>query len=262
MAIGSGNRRVAGRVRAATIRERKDRAFATITAYDAAFAQIAEAAGIDVLLVGDSLGNVVLGYPSTTSVTLEDMERHAGAVVRATRLAHVIVDMPFTSYESDDAHAVRSAGRLIRAGASSVKLEGGQARAGRIAAIVSAGIPVCAHIGVAPQTAALGAGFRLCRNREQLIADAEAIAAAGAFAVVLEMVDAEIAAEITARIPIPTIGIGSGNRCDAQILVIYDLLGLSSEPPPFAKPYGQLAEIATNALRTYAEDVTSRRFPA
>lgn len=262
MAVGSGSGRAVGRVRAATIRERKGHAFATITAYDAAFARVAEAAGIDVLLVGDSLGNVVLGYPSTASVTLEDMERHAGAVARATRRAHVIVDMPFMSYEADDGDAVRNAGRLIRAGASSVKLEGGEARAGRIAAIVAAGIPVCAHIGVAPQTAALDAGFRLRRNREQLIADAEAIASAGAFAVVLEMVDAEIAAEVTARISIPTIGIGSGNRCDAQILVIYDLLGLSAEPPPFAKPYVQLAAAATEALRAYAEDVAARRFPS
>jgi 3-methyl-2-oxobutanoate hydroxymethyltransferase len=257
MAYGS----VAGRLRAAAIRERKGRTFPTVTAYDASFARIAERAGIDVLLVGDSLGNVVLGYPSTALVTIEDMERHVGAVSRATERAHVVVDLPFMSYEADDGDAVRNAGRLVRAGGSSVKLEGGVARAARIAAIVAAGIPVCAHIGVAPQTAALDGGFRRQRDRDALLADADAVAAAGAFAVVLEMVDEGIAAEITARIPIPTIGIGSGNGCDAQILVIYDLLGLSANPPPFATPYANLAETAEHALRAYAGDVTARRFP-
>ena len=249
------------RLRAAAIRERKGHAFATITAYDAAFARAAEAAGIDVILVGDSLGNVVLGYPSTVSVTMEDMERHLGAVVRGTERAHVAVDLPFMSYEPSNEDAIRSAGRLVRAGASSVKLEGGAQRAQRIAAVVGAGIPVCAHIGVVPQTAALGEGFRRRSDREQLLADADAIVAAGAYAVVLEMVDATIAAEITARIPIPTIGIGSGGACDAQILVIYDLLGLSAKPPPFAKPYADLGGIATAALRAYAADVAARKFP-
>jgi 3-methyl-2-oxobutanoate hydroxymethyltransferase len=253
---------VTGRVRAAAIRERKGRTFATVTAYDASFARIAESAGIDVLLVGDSLGNVVLGYASTASVTLEDMERHVGAVARATSRAHVAADLPFMSYEADDADAVRSAGRLVRAGASSVKLEGGVGRARRIAAIVGAGIPVCAHIGVGPQTAGLDGGFRRQRDRAALLADADAVAAAGAFAVVLEMVDAAIAAEITSRIPIPTIGIGSGNGCDAQILVIYDLLGLSAAPPPFATPYANLGQAAEQALRAYADDVVARRFPA
>lgn len=250
------------RLRAAAIRDRKGRAFATITAYDASFARAAEAAGIDVILVGDSLGNVVLGYASTSAVTMEDMERHTGAVARGTGRAHVAADLPFMSYEPSNEDAVRNAGRLVRAGASSVKLEGGVERRERIAAIVGAGIPVCAHIGVAPQTAALGDGFRRRTDRERLLADADAIVAAGAYAVVLEMVDAAIAAEITARIPIPTIGIGSGNACDAQILVIYDLLGLSANPPPFAKPYADLAGIATAALRTYAEDVAARRFPS
>jgi 3-methyl-2-oxobutanoate hydroxymethyltransferase len=250
------------RVRAAAIRERKGQLFATITAYDAAFGRAAESAGIDVILVGDSLGNVVLGFESTVSVTLEDMERHAAAVARGTERAHVAVDLPFMSYEASDADAIRSAGRLVRAGASSVKLEGGVERAGRIAAIVSANIPVMAHIGVIPQTASLGPGFRRRSDRARLLADADAVASAGAFAVVLEMVDAEIAREITERIAIPTIGIGSGPHCDAQIIVLYDLLGLSIAPPPFAKPYVDLAGLATTAIRHYARDVRAGRDPA
>jgi len=250
------------RTRAAAIRERKGKPFATITAYDAAFGRAAEAAGIDVILVGDSLGNVVLGYESTVSVTLEDMERHGAAVVRGTERAHVSIDLPFMSYEASDIEAIHNAGRLIRVGASSVKLEGGVERAERIAAIVNAGIPVIAHIGVGPQTAALGRGFRRRNDRERLLADADAIVAAGAFAVVLEMVDPAIAHEITARIPIPTIGIGSGSACDAQILVLYDLLGMSAEMPSFAKPYADVASVATDALRRYANDVVSGAYTA
>jgi 3-methyl-2-oxobutanoate hydroxymethyltransferase len=249
------------RTRAAAIRDRKGQPFATITAYDAAFGRAAEAAGIDLILVGDSLGNVVLGYESTSSVTLEDMERHGAAVVRGTERAHVSIDMPFMSYEASNVEAIHNAGRLIRVGGSSVKLEGGVERAERIAAIVNAGIPVIAHIGVGPQTAALGRGFRRRNDRERLIADADAIAAAGAFAVVLEMVDPAIAGEITKRIPIPTIGIGSGSACDAQILVLYDLLGLSSFIPPVVKPYANLADVVTATLRHYAEDVAAGRDP-
>jgi 3-methyl-2-oxobutanoate hydroxymethyltransferase len=250
------------RTRAAAIRDRKGRKFATITAYDAAFGRAAENAGIDLILVGDSLGNVVLGYDSTVSVTLEDMERHGAAVVRGTTRAHVAVDLPFMSYEPSDEVAIRSAGRLVRAGASSVKLEGGTERAERIAAIVGANIPVMAHIGVIPQTASLGNGFRRRTDRARLLADADAVTAAGAFAVVLENIDPEITREITARIAIPTIGIGSGPHCDAQIMVLYDLLGLSAAPPPFAKKYADLGGIATAAIRHYADDVMAGRDPA
>ncbi len=249
------------RVRANAIRERKGKRFATCTAYDVAFGRLAEAAGIDVLLVGDSLGNVVLGYESTMSVTLEDMERHTAAVVRGTTHAHVIGDLPFMSYEPSDADAVRSAGRLARAGAHSVKLEGGAARASRIAAIVAADIPVVGHIGVQPQTAAIGNGFKRRIDRDVLLADARAIAAAGAFALVLEMVAPEVAAEITAAIDIPTIGIGSGPSCDAQIIVIYDVLGLSANPPPFVRPYAQLGDAVTAALRDYAGDIGAGTYP-
>jgi 3-methyl-2-oxobutanoate hydroxymethyltransferase len=250
------------RTRADAIRERKGRRFATITAYDAAFGRLAEAAGIDVILVGDSLGNVVLGYASTVSVTLDDMERHTAAVARGTTRAHVVADLPFMSYEACNEDAVRSAGRLVRAGATSVKLEGGEGRAARIAMIVAAGIPVMAHIGVLPQTASLATGFKRRADRQRLLADAAAVTAAGAYAVVLEMVDAEIAREITAHIAIPTIGIGSGPHCDAQIVVLYDLLGLTESPPPFARAYADLGAHATQALRDYAADVVAGRDPA
>lgn len=250
------------RTRAAAIRERKGRPFATVTAYDAAFGRAAEAAGIDLILVGDSLGNVVLGYASTVSVTMDDMERHGAAVVRGTEKAHVSIDLPFMAYEPSNEDAIRNAGRLVRVGASSVKLEGGVERAERISAIAGAGIPVIAHIGVGPQTAALDLGFRKRANRERLLDDADAIVDAGAFAVVLENVEPAIAAEITARIPIPTIGIGSGSACDAQILVVYDLLGLSIDPPPFAKPYARLADSVTAAIKHYAADVAAGRDPA
>jgi len=249
------------RLTSAAIRSRKAARFPVVTAYDAPFARCAEDAGFDILLVGDSLGMVVLGYDSTTHVTLEDMRRHVGAVARGTAKAHVIADMPFGSYETCDADAVASAVELVRAGACSVKLEGGERAAGRIAAIVQAGIPVVAHIGVLPQTAALGAGFRRKSDAEALLADALAVEAAGAFTVVLEMVDAAAAAEITERLEIPTIGIGSGAQCDGQVLVMHDVLGLYPHAPPFAKRYGEVAASATEALRAYAADVRAGVFP-
>jgi 3-methyl-2-oxobutanoate hydroxymethyltransferase len=165
------------------------------------------------------------------------------------------------SYEPSDADAVRSAGRLAAAGAHSVKLEGGAARAPRIAAIVAAEIPVVGHIGVQPQTAALGGGFKRRDDRARLLADARAVAEAGAFALVLEMVAPDLAAEITAAIDIPTIGIGSGPQCDAQIIVIYDVLGLSAHAPPFVRPYAQLGDAVTAALRAYAGDIGAGTYP-
>jgi 3-methyl-2-oxobutanoate hydroxymethyltransferase len=189
------------------------------------------------------------------------MERHGAAVARGSERAHVIVDLPFGSYEPSDVDAVRSAVRLVKHGAMSVKLEGGRNAAPRIAAIVAAGIPVVGHIGVTPQTAELGEGFRVRRAREAIVADARAVESAGAFAIVLEMVDAEIAREVTATLMIPTIGIGSGPWCDAQVLVVYDALGLYPQPPPFAKKFADVAAIATEGLREYAEAVRSGAFP-
>ena len=250
------------RIRAAEIAARKGAAFPVVTAYDAPFARCAEEAGIDVILVGDTLGMVVLGYDSTAPVELNDMVRHAAAAVRGTQRAHVIADLPFGTYEASDELAVASATELVKRGnASSVKLEGGVNAASRIRAIVRSGIPVCAHVGVLPQTASLGSGFRLKRERERLVRDAEAVAEAGAFAVVLEMVEDALAGEITASSPIPTIGIGAGPSCDGQVLVLHDLLGLYPDVPPFAKRYADLGEAATGALRAYADDVRAHVFP-
>ena len=251
------------RLGAAEIGSRKGAAFPVVTAYDAPFARSAEAAGIDVILVGDSLGMVVLGYESTTAVELTDMVRHGAAAARGAQRAHIIVDLPFATYEASDELAVASAGQLVKhGGASSVKLEGGSNAAPRIRAIVAAGIPVCAHIGVLPQTASLGSGFRLKRERDRLLRDADAVVEAGAFAVVLEMVADEITAAITERIAIPTIGIGSGPDCDGQVLVLHDVLGLYPDSPPFAKQYATLGATATSALRAYADEVRARAFPA
>ena len=250
------------RISAAEISARKGAGFPVITAYDTPFARCAEAAGIDIVLVGDSLGMVVLGFSSTTPVELVDMVRHTGAVVRGTERTHVIADLPFGSYEESNALAIASAVRVVKeGGASSVKLEGGESVAPRIRAIVEAGIPVCAHIGVLPQTAGLGEGFRLRRGRERLMRDAEAVAEAGAFAVVLEMVEHAIAGEITRTLAIPTIGIGAGVQCDGQVLVLHDVLGFYPEPPSFAKAYANLANDVTNALRAYAGEVRSGAFP-
>jgi 3-methyl-2-oxobutanoate hydroxymethyltransferase len=243
------------------IRTRKGARFPVVTAYDAPFGRCAEAAGFDVVLVGDSLGMVVLGYESTNQVTLDDMCRHAGAVARGTERAHVMVDMPFGSYEASDEHAITSAVALVRSGASSVKLEGGTSVAPRIAAIARAGIPVVAHIGLLPQTAALASGFRRQTDRRALLADARAVQDAGAFSVVLEMVDPEGAAETTAMLSIPTIGIGAGVACDGQVLVMHDVLGLYPHVPSFAKRYAELATDATAALRAFAEDVRAGTFP-
>ena len=252
------------RVTAINIARRKNAAepFAVMTAYDAAFARCAEQAGIDVLLVGDSVGTVVLGYDSTVPVTLDDMIHHTAAVARGAKHAHIIGDMPFGSYQTSDAEAVRAASRLIQEGsATSVKLEGGVRSADRIRAIVGAGIPVMGHIGVLPQTAGLGPGFKVRTNRERLLGDARAVQDAGAYAIVLEVVSAELAAEITRELKIPTIGIGSGPACDGQVLVLYDMLGLFEDPPSFVKRYAEFGAQAVRALEQFASDVAARKYP-
>jgi 3-methyl-2-oxobutanoate hydroxymethyltransferase len=250
------------RLTSAALRARKGARFPVVTAYDAPFAGIAERAGIDVLLVGDSLGMVVLGFASTTAVELDDMRRHGAAVARGSERAHVIVDLPFGSYEASDADAVRAATVLVKSGgANSVKLEGGRRSAGRIAAVVGAGIPVVAHIGVLPQTAASDAGFRRKTDRDALLADANAVAAAGAWAVVLEGVEAGIAQEVTHALAIPTIGIGAGPHCDGQVLVLHDILGLYGTPPPFAERFADAGATAAEGLRAYAEAVRGGAFP-
>ncbi len=251
------------RLTAGAIKRRKAKQiFPVVTAYDAPFARFAEEAGIDVILVGDSVGNVVLGYDETTPVTMEQMIHHAQAVVRGTTRSHIIVDMPFGSYQVSDQEALRNAVRLVKeGGACSVKLEGGVHEADRIRAVARAGIPVVGHIGITPQTAGLGPGYKMRTHRDRLVSDAQAIEAAGAYAIVLEVVDAEITREITGMLEIPTIGIGSGPHCDSQVLVLHDILGIYAHSPSFAKRYAELGRETTKALRTYAEDVRTKRFP-
>jgi 3-methyl-2-oxobutanoate hydroxymethyltransferase len=252
------------RVTAGAIKRRKGRTlFPLATAYDAPFGQFVEQAGIDVILVGDSVGNVVLGYDETTPVTLAQMLHHTQAVVRGTERAHVIADMPFGSYQVSDEDALRSAIRLVKeGGACSVKLEGGRDQCARIHAITGAGIPVVGHIGVTPQTAGLGPGFKMRTHRDRLIDDARAVEAAGAYAIVLEVVDHEISREITAMLSIPTVGIGSGPHCDSQVLVLHDVLGMYPHSPSFAKRYAEIGRLSVEALAAYARDVKDGSFPA
>lgn len=252
------------RVTAGAIKRRKGKAlFPIATAYDAPFGQFVESAGIDVILVGDSVGNVVLGFDETTPVTLESIVYHTQAVTRGTTRAHVMADMPFGSYQVSNEEALRNSIRLVKeGGACSVKLEGGRDQAERIRAITGAGIPVVGHIGVTPQTAGLGPGFKMRTHRDRLIDDARSVEAAGAYAIVLEVVDYEISREITEMLSIPTIGIGSGPHCDSQVLVLHDILGMYPHSPSFAKRYAEIGSLATEALHAYAQEVREKIFPA
>ncbi len=251
------------RLTAGAIKRRKGKTlFPIATAYDAPFGQFVERAGIDVILVGDSVGNVVLGFDETTPVTLESILYHTQAVVRGTTRAHIMADMPFGSYQVSNEDALRSAIRLVKeGGACSVKLEGGRDQTDRIRAITGAGIPVVGHIGVTPQTAGLGPGFKMRTHRDRLIDDARSVEAAGAYAIVLEVVDYEISREITEMLSIPTIGIGAGPHCDSQVLVLHDILGMYPHSPSFAKRYAEIGELATQALESYAQEVRERIFP-
>ena len=237
-----------------------------LTAYDYPTAQILDEAGIPMLLVGDSLGQVLLGYDSTVRVTMAEMLHHTAAVARGTRRALVIGDMPFLSYSSPD-EAIENAGRFLReAGAQAVKIEGG-VRSGRIVeALVRAGVPVMGHIGWTPQSQhGLGGKVRVqgkTRNAARsMLADAVAIQEAGAFSIVLELVPEQLAAVITSRLRIPTIGIGAGPGCNGQVQVVTDLLGLGDFSPRHARAYANLRGEIRSAARTWAEDVAARRFP-
>ncbi len=239
---------------------------AMLTAYDYPTARILDAAGIPMLLVGDSLGEVILGYESTVRVSMDEMLHHTKAVVRGTERALVVADMPFLSYETPDL-ARENAGRFLReAGAQAVKVEGGVRSARNIEAIVRAGIPVMGHIGWTPQ-AKLGMGGKVRvqgRTREAaqgLLSDAVAVQEAGAFAVVLELVPEQLAAAITERLHIPTIGIGAGAGCSGQVQVVTDLLGLGAFVPRHARPYAHLRETILEAARAYAADVAAGTFP-
>jgi 3-methyl-2-oxobutanoate hydroxymethyltransferase len=252
------------RVTAGAIKRRKGATIVPmVTAYDAPFGRFAEEAGIDWILVGDSLGNVVLGFDETTPVTMDTMVHHTAAVVRGTSRAHIVADMPFGSYQVSDEEAVRNAIRLVKeGGAMSIKLEGGSDVAARIHAIYRAGIPVVGHIGITPQTAGLGPGYRMRTHRDRLLEDALAVEEAGAYAIVLEVVDFEIARELTQKLSILTVGIGAGPHCDAQVLVLHDLLGMYPHSPPFAKRFAEIGASTINALRDYATAVKEGEFPS
>jgi 3-methyl-2-oxobutanoate hydroxymethyltransferase len=233
-----------------------------LTCYDYSFAKLLDAAGIDALLVGDSLGMVVQGRPTSLQVTMRQMIYHTECVARGAKRALVIADMPFLSYQPSARDAVRNAGRLLQAGAAAVKLEGGARMADTIAACVRADIPVMAHIGLTPQSVHATGGFKVQRDEERLLADAKAVEAAGAFSVVIESVPAGLAAKVTASLAIPTIGIGAGPSCDGQVLVLHDMLGLFPDfRPKFVKQFAPLGDAVSTAVRQYWKEVKMGQFP-
>jgi 3-methyl-2-oxobutanoate hydroxymethyltransferase len=238
-----------------------------VTAYDALFTRIVEQAGIEAILVGDSLGVVVQGNATTLSVTMDDMLYHTKLVAGAAQRALVIGDMPFMSYQASHEDALRNAGRFLQAGAQAIKLEGGAVVVDRVAAMNSIGIPVMGHLGMTPQSVHRYGGYKVQGKESDhalvLLNDAKALEAAGAFAIVLEAIPAELAKTITEQVAIPTIGIGAGPHCDGQVLVLYDLLGLFDEfVPKFVRPYAHLKADALQALRRYKEEVEQGKFPS
>jgi 3-methyl-2-oxobutanoate hydroxymethyltransferase len=230
-----------------------------LTAYDATMARLLDQAGIDLLLVGDSLGHVILGLDTTVAVTIDDMLHHTRAVSRGARRALVVADMPFLSYQVSAEQAMRNAARLFRAGAAAVKVEGGRAVAETVRRLTAAGLPVMGHVGLTPQHVhRLGGMRRQARDpdaAEQLLQDALALEDAGAFAVVLEAIPDAVAEEVTSRLTISTIGIGAGSGCDGQVLVSYDMLGLFDGSPPFVPRYARLGDSIVSAATSYASDV-------
>jgi 3-methyl-2-oxobutanoate hydroxymethyltransferase len=238
-----------------------------VTAYDALFARLLEQAGIEAILVGDSLGVVVQGKPNTLGVTMEDMLYHTKLVAGVAQKSLVIGDMPFMSYQASKEDALRNAGRFLQAGAHAIKLEGGAAMIDRVHAMTQVGIPVIGHLGMTPQSVNQYGGYRVQgKDRDQakvLLSDAKAIEEAGAVAVVLEAMPASLAKTITEQLAIPTIGIGAGPHCDGQVLVLYDLLGMFDDfVPKFVKPYAHLKADALQALRRYKEEVEQGKFPS
>ena len=256
-------------IRVPDLKERKARGekIAALTAYDATTARLLDRAGVDLILVGDSLGMVVLGYENTLPVTLEDMLHHTRAVVRGTERALVVVDMPFMSYQVSVADAVRNAGRLLKeGGAAAVKLEGGRPVLDVVRRLVDVGIPVMGHLGLQPQSVRrLGRYIKQATRPEDadaLVADAIALRDAGAFAIVLESIPEDVARTATASVDVPTIGIGAGPDCDGQILVSSDMLGLFDRfVPSFVKQYAKLADMIDAATRAYVDDVHAGRYP-
>ena len=244
------------------------RKIAMLTAYDATMARLFDQAGVDILLVGDSLGMVIMGYKTTIPVTLEAMIHHSRAVSNGAGRALVVADLPFLTYHVTQSEAIRNAGRLVQeGGAAAVKMEGGAALAETVARIVEVGIPVMGHIGLMPQSVHRLGGYRMVGKSpleaERLMDDVLALEQAGVFAVVLECIPASLAGQITAAVKIPTIGIGAGPHCDGQVLVSYDALGLYDEHVPrFVKQYARIGEQIVEAARSYVAEVQSGDFPA
>jgi 3-methyl-2-oxobutanoate hydroxymethyltransferase len=263
--------RPAPRITAPTIRARKVSGGAPplvmLTAYDTPGARIADAAGVDIILVGDSLANVVLGHADTLQVDVAVMAHHIGAVARARTRAFVVGDMPWLSYHVSVEDAVRNAATLVRAGAEAVKLEGGRARLPVVEALINAEIPVMGHLGLTPQSVHAMGGFKVQAKdtaaAEALMNDAKALAAAGCIALVLEGIPDVVAARITAEVDVPTIGIGAGVGCDGQVLVFHDLLGLrDGAPAKFVRQYADLTSVAVTAVSSWAADVRGGTFPS
>ena len=237
-----------------------------VTAYDACFARLADEAGCPIILVGDSMGMNTLGFETTLPVDIEDTLRAVSAVARGAKDALIVGDMPFGSYQCGDDAAMENAVKIIKAGADAVKLEGGARVCGLIKRMTEAGIPVLAHVGMTPQSVNSYGGFKKqgkTREAAMVVMDeAKAVEAAGAFAVTLECIPSELAAEITAAVKIPTIGIGAGPVCDAQWLVMHDLLGLNERVPSFVKKYANLAETVRGTFAAYVDEVANGSFPA
>ena len=240
----------------------------SITCYDAAFARLIEQTGVDLVLVGDSLGNVMLGYDNTLPVTMDDMVHHTAAVTRILRRPFVCADMPFLSYNVSVEQALTNAGRLVQeAGAQAVKVEGGASIAPQVRALVQAGIPVMGHLGLTPQSVHAMGGYRVqgrgADAAKRMMDDALTLQEAGIFSLVLEMVPAELAGRITEALKIPTIGIGAGPKCDGQIIVLHDILGFDEEfNPKFLKKYANLGKVVRDAVSTYDQEVKAGSFPS
>ncbi|MEA2670152.1 MAG: 3-methyl-2-oxobutanoate hydroxymethyltransferase [Chloroflexota bacterium] len=246
--------------------KREGRRFAVVTAYDYTTARILDAAGIPVLLVGDSLGMLMLGYSSTLPVSMEEMLHHARAVARGAPARLLVGDMPFDAYHASDAEAVHNAAAFLKAGMNAVKVEGGGRMVALTAHLVERGIPVMGHLGLTPQFVNSLGGMRVQgrsgEDRRRILDDAVSLQEAGAFSLVLEGVPRDLGAEVTAALRIPTVGIGAGPDCDAQVLVVHDLLGLTQDPmPKFVRPYANLGAQAVDALTAFAADVAAGSFP-
>ncbi len=248
-------------------KKKSGKKISVVTAYDYTIASLCDRASVDILLVGDSGGMVMLGYDNTIPVTMEQMELFTQAVSRARQNALIVGDLPFMSYQSNISDAIANSGRLIKAGADTVKLEGGSEMTGTIKAIVETGIPVMGHIGLQPQTTMLSQGYRVqgktVEEATKLIDDAKALEEAGVFSIALEMISHEVAKIISDSVSVPTIGIGSGKCCDGQVLVIHDMLGMYDKlKPKFVKRYLSLSEDITKAVKAYRKDVELGKFPS